>query len=480
MNLKLRKFFHPEIIIVSFPIVIFLFIKFLTDYNGLYGQDSHEYFHYSKAITDFFKTGNSPGDYFWPVYYPVFGSVIGFITGNLFSLQLISVLSLSGSLYFLFKILEEIFNAENNFTIYLLITFLLSPFVLRNSLVVMADLLTVFFITASFYFLIDYLHKNQLKQIIFFFVFITFAFFTRYAAIVVLFLPLIIIVYQINKNNKLLHLFIPLLIVVILSIPHILLKATNPTGFLNHEWLNDWSTSNFFKSDFITQEGTQNYRFLNIIYSFSSLFFPTYLVFGLVLFVLSQRNLPNNKFWLISVGIVLFNAVFLAGIPFQNQRYLLLSYPFVVIAIFPGFQRLTNVFVKRKVLFYSILSVMLILQIFYCIYYFKPVFERNILEKEIAGFINNIPQKNIYAFDIDVSFKSYDVKKNVINMWKEKIPDFKPNSIVVFNENKFKTQWADKNPMLNWNNLKSNYRLNVLKDFGNGWKIFEIGGYLNQ
>ena len=69
---------------------------------------------------------------------------------------------------------------------------------------------------------------------------------------------------------------------------------------------------------------------------------------------------------------------------------------------------------------------------------------------------------------------SYDVNKNVVNLWKEKVSYFNNNSIVIFNEDKFKEQWANLNPMLNWNQLKSNYTLSELKDFGSGWKAYEI------
>jgi len=474
MIANLKKYYNLKSLILLSPVLFFVIARFAAGFNGLYGQDSHEYFRYSRAITNFFQTGSSPGDYFWPVYYPILGSIFGFAVGNLFSLQFISALSLSCSLYFLFKIMGEVFGEQKNLSIYILITFLLSPLVFRNSLVVMSDLLTVFFIMGAFYFFIDYLHKTELNRVIFFSVFFTLAILTRYAALVVLVIPAIIIIHQFIRSGKFIHLLISFVIVVILSIPHILIREAGSIEFLRHSWLQDWSLSNFFKNNFITTEGTQHYRFPNIIYSFSSVFFPTYLVFGLVLLVLSERNLPRNRFWLISVFIVLLNALFLAGIPFQNQRYLLLAYPFVVISLFPGFERLEKILNKRKFLFYSAITVMLVLQVFYCFYYFKPVYERNKLEKRISNFVRNNSHQNVYAFDIDISFMSYDIKKNVINMWKNKIAKYKPDSIVIFNEEKFKEKWKGKNPMLNWNELKSNYHLNEIAAFGEGWKAYEV------
>ena len=78
------------------------------------------------------------------------------------------------------------------------------------------------------------------------------------------------------------------------------------------------------------------------------------------------------------------------------------------------------------------------------------------------------------AADIEVEFPTGSSLKKVINMWREKISDFNTNSIVIFNETKFKDQWAYKNPMLNWNELKTKYTLQELKDFGSGWKAFEM------
>jgi hypothetical protein len=474
MKTIFRKYYNPKTLVLLLPILLFIVFRFIIGFNGLYGQDSHEYYRYSRAILDFLKTGNSAGDYFWPIYYPILGAILGMVIDNLISLQLISFLSLSGSLFFLFKILDKIFNDKHRSLIYLLITFLLSPYVFRNSTFVMTDLLTVFFILASFYFFIDYLDKVELKQILLFSVFTTMAVLTRYSAAVVLTIPSLVIIYHIIKKRKLPHLVIAVIIAMILTTPHILTRESKITEFLGHVWLQEWSVLNYLKRDFITLEGTYHYRFPNILNSLSNIFYPTYLVFGIILISLLKKNLFKNRLWLITLIIVLLYALLIAGIPYQNQRYLLLSYPFVAILLFPGFKRLVATLHKSKILFYSAIFLMLILQIFFCTYFFRSAYERNILEKEIAVYVKNDIHKYIYAFDIDVSFMSYDVNKNVINMWKEKIYHFNHNSLVIFNEDKFKVQWAKMNPMLNWNELKSNYTLLELKDFGNGWKVYEI------
>ena len=226
MKLDFRKYYNTETFLILFPILLFVIVRFIIGFNGLYGQDSHEYYRYSRAINNFIRTGESPGDYFWPVYYPILGAIAGLIIDNLISLQLISVLSLSGSLFFLYKIISQTFNRNNDVVLYLLIIFLFSPYVFRNSFVVMSDMLTVFCITASLFFFISYLNDGKLKQIIFFTVFSVLSVLTRYAAFVILIIPSLIILFEILKKKRFNHLTIAVFLVLILIIPHILIRKT--------------------------------------------------------------------------------------------------------------------------------------------------------------------------------------------------------------------------------------------------------------
>ncbi len=474
MSFPQNKYFNQKTVLFVLPLILFFIARLIAGFNGLYGQDSHEYYRYSRAILNFFKTGDSPGDYFWPLYYPVLGAIPGLIIDNLLSLQLISILSLSGSLFFLYKILDKTFSEKNYLTVYLVIVFFLSPYVFRNSIVVMSDMLTVFCITISFYFFTDYLDNHESRQIILFSIFSVIAVLTRYAAAVVVLVPSLIILIEIIKKKKFPHLFVAIAIAILLVIPHILIRKTNSTEFLGHAWLQRWSVLNYFKRDFFTPDGAQHFRLPNVLNAFSNIYYPTYLVFGIILLPFVQKKLFKNRNWLISFSMIIVYALFLAGIPYQNQRFFLLSSPFVVVVLFPAFERVLLYLNNRKYLKYSLIVLMIISQLFFCIYFFKSAYNRNILEKVIAVFVNNDIHKNVYAFDIDVSFMSYNVNKHIISMWKKKIDHFDQNSLVIFNEEKFKVQWANMNPMLNWENLKSDFTLTELQDFGDGWKAYEI------
>ena len=76
----------------------------------MYGQDGYEYLRYTKAIRIFILEGEHPGDYFWPLYYPIIGAILSLIISKTaLALQLVSVLSLGISAVYLNKILTLLF-----------------------------------------------------------------------------------------------------------------------------------------------------------------------------------------------------------------------------------------------------------------------------------------------------------------------------------------------------------------------------------
>ncbi|MCW8823527.1 MAG: hypothetical protein OQK63_05540, partial [Ignavibacteriaceae bacterium] len=76
------------------PSIIFLVLLIFFKFNGLYGQDSHEYYRYSKDIIKFLTGGPLPANFHWPVLYPLFGAILSFVIPDpLLCLQLISFVS---------------------------------------------------------------------------------------------------------------------------------------------------------------------------------------------------------------------------------------------------------------------------------------------------------------------------------------------------------------------------------------------------
>ena len=144
---------YTVLILFFIPILFWLIIYWGYGFDGLYGQDSYEYLRYANAIRNFILTGENPGDYFWPLYYPIFGAIVSLVIKNtVISLQLISVLSLSVSSIYLYKLMLLVFPFKKKITaLYTILFFIFSPFVIRSSMIIMSDILATCFIILTVY-----------------------------------------------------------------------------------------------------------------------------------------------------------------------------------------------------------------------------------------------------------------------------------------------------------------------------------------
>ena len=463
------------LVLTLVPVLIFICIRALG-FDGLYGQDSYEYLRYSEALFNAFNGGEPAGDYFWPLYYPLFGALANYIFGNiLFSLNFISLGALIISSIYLYKTIKLLYTNTNCTLHFIVLFFIFSPSVIILSIVVMSDLLSVCFIILSIYHALKFNKYNNSKNLYFAAVFAISAIMTRYASFVVL-LPfgVFILLKLLKTKRQLIHLIPIFIIVGLLTVQHFYIRSENVSGFLNHDWLQKWSLLNFFKSEFNTVDGISHNKLPNIIYAFYNLFHPKFLALGigLILAIIFKKiKFKPNKPLVISY---LLYSLFLAGIPFQNSRFLVLNFGLALVLLFPTFQYIIDKFSAHKRIINSAFLLLILTQIFLCLYLFRPFYERNKFEKSIATLMKPYQNKTLYSFDIDVALKGRDLDFDYKNMWIEQYDKFNTNDLVLFNPEKFKRQWKGKNPMLNWENIKHNYKLKILEEGLEGWKLYEI------
>ena len=447
-------------------------IIFLTKFNGLYGQDAHEYYRYAKALLTFFKTGNNPGDYFWPVCYPLVAAGISFVTHVkiLLVLQFVSVVSLALVVWVVSN-----WNFENQKHLkvqlaYALLAVGLSPFMLREGIVCMSDMLSIALVMLAFYTAQIFMNTEKIKWLCLFSVFAALACTTRYASAVILLPFSLLIAYRLVLNKAYLK-FLPVLFIAsICFAPHFLIRSHSPLAFAQHEWLNEWSAANFFERDFTTHDGTTYYLLPNFVFVLVNAIHPYFWVLGVpLLFFIKREDFSALVPRTILISVLLY-AFFLAGIPFQNKRFLLMSFPLVAILCYPAFVRLLQAIHKKNVVY----SFVLLIHSALFVSAFKEFYERNSLEKNLTALVQTYPDTLLYTFDIDVAMKSYATTKTIHNLWQQKYEVFQIPALVLFNEKKFQTQWRGKNPMLNWINLKNNYELESLVKRKDGWELFRV------
>ena len=471
-----KKTSHSNFQLALFVIPLLSLLAFrLSGFDGLYGQDAYEYFRYSKSLSSFINNGSSPGDYFWPIYYPLFGSILNlFISNTSVSLQLISALSLATSAVYIYKTILLVYNKNNYSFIYVFLFFLLSPFVFKMGVIIMSDMLAANFIVISSYYSIYYIKNEQVKSLYFALIFAIMAGMTRYPSLVVLAPFGIYLLYLLIKKRKHLIHLVPLgIIALILFIPHYYIRNEAPLLFLEHNALSKWTFINFFKNSFVTTDGITTYKMPNIVYVFFNVFHPRYLLIGaLFVFILLIKKLTFKFQWIYLISILLY-ALFLAGVQSQNSRFLLLSFPLIIIVLFQSF-----IFIIHKINFvkiqYALITLVCFLQLFMCIKGITPILERNKFEKEIITQILPYQNNTLYSFDVDLALIGRDLNFTYYNLWTKKYDKFEDNALVLFHPTQFSKQWEGKNPMINWNSLQVKYKLKVLEEFPKGWKLYQI------
>jgi len=467
--------------IKAYRLYIFFFFLllafvFITGFNGLYGQDSYEYLRFTNCLSAFYKTGAPTGDFFWPLIYPILGSLLSFIIKPVFALQLISILSFVGAAMYVDKTIELVYSPYAKYkSIFVFLFFLLAPYLLRASLVVMSDMLAVFFITGAYYYVVKYRINLQGKYFFLFVVFAMAAIATRYAAFVILVVPGLFIKANFIKHFKWKAFLASALVAVLILLPHLLLRSNHPLAFIQHDWIRGWSPVNFFKNSFITADGNGYYTLPNIVYFFYNLFHPAFCFVGIILILFSIKHFKKENTLIPTVSIILY-ALFLAGIPLQNLRFLLLSFPLVVLVLFPGFASAMDYLTERgnfnsakKITVYVLVAA---IQLALFARVFMPLYYDNRTENLVAEEVLKHPDIPIYTFSIDGALRAHGVRNRIISLYSSQIDSVKGQKLVLFSESQFADEWKGQPPMINWHYLQQKYTLTKVKDLPDGWALY--------
>jgi len=457
------------------PAIAFLVINVGLDFDGFYGQDSYEYLRYTEALTNYYTNGVDPGDYFWPVMYPLISSIFTLVIDSKLVLVLISFLSFLGIIYFSRKILEKLYpngNSDESANLYLLVTLIVSPYFFRSSIIGMSDMFACFFLILALYSLLIFKDAKLPKWAVLFVASSVLAFMTRYVAAVILIPFTVYFIYLIISNKKWWYLILSAVVAIVFTLPHLLIRGADSTSFLSHEGFLAWSPLNFFQSSFATPEGVQSHSYINLLYGLSPIIHPGYLLVGLGLLLFSRYRIQQSFASLIFIAVVLY-LFFIVGVRTQNMRFFILVFPFVILLLFPAFLRARD---KLNRGFFTLgISLALLAQVGYFSLSFSKFQVHHTLEKNVAMNIVELDIKEpIYAFSLDVSLPHRGVENEFRNMWIKVYDDFQSGAYVLFNEEKLAEQWQDQPPMQNWNKLNSDHSLIIVSEYDDGWKLYRI------
>ena len=461
------------------PVAGWLVLRFLLDFNGLYGQDSYAYVLHAREWNSFFRGAGQPGPFFWPPNYSLVSGLVAFLFGSeIVAAQLVSVFSTIGIAWLLDKWLSKAYDVQVRSRIaFVSLAFLFSPYMFRLGMQSMSDTLGMFLLVAAFYQLWKFLRSNDLQSMLSWAVFSSLAITTRYPSVVVL-LPVILYVgFRLLAAKQFGRLTAG---IVVGSIPLLLaicwkLNAGGMSQVFGNDLIQDWSFIHFFQSQFSRSGGVFSYTVPNLLYNASLALHPGTLFFGIVLLPFSGVGLRSDVFRLLLLISVLGYLVFLSGIPFQNARVMTFTYPLVVMFFAPGFikaelwSRALNVPVR------PVFAMCLIVQWGLCVRAMQPSVNANHFEREMAQWIAvEFPQRLVYTDAYSQLFEVYRTGHSVGQIYGAPVQTFAEGSLFIFNPSLADFKLQGTMTLQNWQFANEHMQVKEEKCWPNGWCVYSL------
>lgn len=459
-------------------------LSVLLHFNGLYGQDAHEYLRQSRLFFDHWRDGaplaSSVSNAEFASGYPAVGALLRLVLAQpVLSLQIVSWIAFATAACLLERILSLLSHGSraDSRWMFVLLGLVLAPVFLRAGLTIMTDALGLALALAAFYFSLRWVEYERGMDTVAAAVFMALAVTVR-VGLAGMMLPLALSVgWYILVRGKWLWGLAAVFAGMAVILPYVLMKSDVLTHPFQQSMMQHWSVANFFQRNFISANGNSHYLLPNLLYLFFPLMHPAFCLMLPGLFLLAKKTdlvLPAKRVLLLCSGAYL---LLLGGLEHQNLRYLLPVYALWLLLFFPAWDRMYCYgFYFFKRLTWSVLGILLLLQLVCAAWLLAPTLARNRLENNIARDVRPflMPATVVYGFDLDIALRSYFPDVEWRNLWEQRYDDFPPGSFVLFNALQLEQQWAGKNPMLNWTFLSTHYRLETVKALPEGWMLYRV------
>jgi hypothetical protein len=452
-------------------------------FNGLYGQDAHEYLRQSRAIFERMQGAGvgvaELGDARFAGAYPFFGAMLRrVLPDSILAMQVVSWLSAGLAVHFFLANLRFFTPGAMATSRYLAATWLvLTPLFVRSGLTSMSDLLALACMLGAVRYGAEAAETGRGRAGVAAAAWAGMAVGVRFAMLGVM-IPLVIFVAgQLFQKRRWAWLLAAVVAGLVGLMPHFWVKMPLVGPYAHGLQLQDWSVWNLFSRHFATVgEGAQGYFLPNGLYALSVLAHPALGVGLLLMAPLFRRT--DLQIWpkRILLTCLVAYLLLIGGLAMQSIRFLLPAWALVLILAFPTFDRMVSYglyFVPR--ITRVVLLVGLVVQFVLCGVYLRPVLTRHAEERRLADSLRpHLPSyATLYAFDADVALRTYLPDVQMRNLWAMRYPSFEAGSFVLWHETRFGQQWAGQNPVLNWQQAQQQ-PLRVVAQLPDGWTLWNV------
>lgn len=459
----------PLVSFLPYAVILsgFFVLTFGFEFNGLFGQDAHEYLRFGKALKTEWTTGTPAGDFHWPKAYPMLGSILSYLgVSVLLSMQMISLFACMGSIFVANKIIRHLYQSDG--AIFLLLGAASQVYFLRMGYLVMSDALCAFLIITAIFAYLKLKNKTTFGWTVLFLTAAIFAFYTRYASLPII---LALTMHLLWTTAKKWNLWIRAIVGGVLILLGFVLLYTNNSALSQiADRIAEWSPTNLLHRTHSREGRLETNLVPNAMYIWSNFLHLGYLSIGVLLLPwIKQWNFKERGLWM----AILVYLLFIGGLEIQNQRFMVLTHLPILVLLFPAFKALWAWLQSRKLGIVFCGAVLLFNGALFC-FSFQKTYKVHRLEKQIVAALQPFDDATpILTFYVDQSFASYDLPNPTQNLW-DPYPDFIPGALVVFNPEKFEESWGNGTVMTNWRLLQERHTLVVIKELPENWKIYRI------
>ncbi|MBK7944984.1 MAG: hypothetical protein IPJ85_06610 [Flavobacteriales bacterium] len=419
-----------------------------TGYQGLNGQDAHDYLRIAREWARAFGGEAWPRMQEHPHGYPLLGALIGATgIGELLALRLISAAALVLAMFALTHVLrfgtnDEVQNASPLLA-FIFFGMALSPFLLRQSMAVMSDMAAIASCALAFMQCVRWMDDGRKPRLLWMLLALAVGFSFRLAvapiAIVLLGWALF---HMIDATAGLLLEWSSLLVVAGLFMPSAALMVGLP--------VEDWSSQNLIRSEHHSDDGYFELSPAQRGVLLLAPVHPGFIPFGIALVPFFRRSDWSDARTQLAATLFISYAVFVGGMPYQNDRVLLLAQPFALVMLWPAFQRAWAWLESRSSLRAVVLACTVVAQVALCVRAISPFVQQARIEREVLTKVVALEPTHVYTHGLGAAAGTYLPGIAVTELWQAEVDRFVAGSVVVAKPFDLEAQWLGLHPQRNW------------------------------
>jgi hypothetical protein len=456
------------------PLILGLAWAQWNGYEGLNGADSHDYFRVSRAWAAWLHGGERPPAAEHPAAFPLTGAVLGTLTGDiLLALRCIPFVSFLLIGLVMMRLVPRQGLAGPASVAFVLLSIGASPFLLRHALVVMSDVPAAALVFISFGCLVIARERSSAKWFLLAVLAGVLALSFRFAAVPMVGGAVLWLVWEkcVGRSRRIFHMGI---VLVVLSVA--LLFTFRPAWLAGHcvgTPIEHWSGLNLFRTEHHSDDGVLRYRVPNILYVVSIVVHPGFMPIGLLLLpsirMADFRSHPAQ----LAMSMVLGYLLFTAGLPFQNDRVMLMVQPFSAFLFAPAFGRAWEWVQGRRVRPWLVVTAIAMGQMGLFARAVHAFMRNARTERELAGTVLAQHATRIYTHGMGPALSNYCPGVEVTELWYGRIDRFEPTALVLVDPKNLEEQWQGLPPWENWRRVQQQ-GVEQVEERPDGWLFVRV------